>query len=352
MDPLLIRVSSLEQIVVPDPLTTVLFDEVTDFENASCWPESDILFLGSLVCRYRSEFCPGPHSPWRCRDGNDWGHGRCNSGIDCQTPRRLWLDQSLFTQLYTHIWKMMRGDFGISFTHRVPVRDLILDHLPATILLVTTAFFLALITGTILGIIAAQKPKHFVSHVVTVLSLSGFSAPIFWTGLMLLIVFGYLLPLFPASGMKTPGFQGTGMEKFVDVLKHLVLPAVTLASVYIAVYSRLARASMLDVLGSDYIRTARSKGLSRRVVVYKHALKNGILPVVTMAGLQFSQLVAGAVVVETVFSWPGIGQLAFNAILRRDHPLLLGILFFSTLMVVVANLITDSSYRLLDPRIK
>ena len=109
---------------------------------------------------------------------------------------------------------------------------------------------------------------------------------------------------------------------------------------------------MMDVLGSDYIRTARSKGLSRRVVVYKHALKNGILPVVTMAGLQFSQLVAGAVVVETVFSWPGIGQLAFNAILRRDHPLLLGILFFSTLMVVVANLITDFSYRLLDPRIK
>ena len=262
------------------------------------------------------------------------------------------LDQSLFTQLHTHIWKMMRGDFGLSFTHRVPVRDLILDHLPATILLVTTAFFLALITGTILGIIAAQKPKSLVSHVVTVLSLSGFAAPIFWTGLMLLIVFAYLLPLFPASGMKTPGFQGTGVEAIVDVLKHLVLPAITLASVYIAVYSRLARASMLDVLGSDYIRTARSKGLSRRVVVYKHALKNGILPVVTMAGLQFSQLIAGAVVVETVFSWPGIGQLAFNAILRRDHPLLLGILFFSTLMVVVANLITDSSYRILDPRIR
>ena len=109
---------------------------------------------------------------------------------------------------------------------------------------------------------------------------------------------------------------------------------------------------MLDVLGSDYVRTARSKGLSRRVVVYKHALKNGILPVVTMAGLQFSQLIAGAVVVETVYGWPGIGQLAFNAILRRDHPLLLGILFFSTLMVVIANLITDFSYRILDPRIK
>lgn len=262
------------------------------------------------------------------------------------------LDQSLFAQLYTHISKMVVGDLGTSFTHRVPVRTLILDHLPATVLLVTTAFLLAIFIGTILGIIAAQKPKSIINHVVTVLSLSGFAAPIFWTGLMLLILFAYLIPVFPAFGMRTPGFQGTGWEAIVDVLKHLVLPAVTLASVYIAVYSRLARASMLDVLGSDYVRTARSKGLSRRVVVYKHALKNGILPVVTMAGLQFSQLIAGAVVVETVYGWPGIGQLAFNAILRRDHPLLLGILFFSTLMVVIANLITDFSYRVLDPRIK
>ena len=262
------------------------------------------------------------------------------------------LDQSLFTQLYTHVSKMVVGDLGTSFTHRVPVRTLILDHLPATVLLVTTAFLLAIFIGTILGIIAAQKPKSIINHVVTVLSLSGFAAPIFWTGLMLLILFAYLIPVFPAFGMRTPGFQGTGWEATVDVLKHLVLPAVTLASVYIAVYSRLARASMLDVLGSDYVRTARSKGLSRRVVVYKHALKNGILPVVTMAGLQFSQLIAGAVVVETVYGWPGIGQLAFNAILRRDHPLLLGILFFSTLMVVIANLITDFSYRVLDPRIK
>jgi len=152
--------------------------------------------------------------------------------------------------------------------------------------------------------------------------------------------------------MRTAGFKGTTLEGVIDVTKHLILPAVTLASIYVAVYSRLARASMLDVLGSDYIRTARSKGLSQRVVVYKHALKNALLPVVTMAGLQFSQLIAGAVVVETVFSWPGIGQLAFNSILRRDHPLLLGILFLSTLMVVAANLITDFAYRILDPRIK
>ena len=152
--------------------------------------------------------------------------------------------------------------------------------------------------------------------------------------------------------METVGFSGSALAGIWDVFRHLILPAITLASIYLAVYSRLARASMLDVLGSDYIRTARSKGLSERVVVYKHALKNALLPVVTMAGLQFARLIAGAVVVETVFSWPGIGQLAFNSILRRDHPLLLGILFLSTLMVVIANLLTDFIYRILDPRIK
>ena len=262
------------------------------------------------------------------------------------------LDQNLITQLFRYIAKMVRGDLGISFTHNLPVMDLILDHLPATILLVTTAFFLAITIGTVLGIIAAQKPKSLFNHFVTVLSLTGYAAPVFWTGLMMLIAFSYFFPIFPAFGMQTAGFKGTTLEGVFDVIKHLILPAVTLASIYVAVYSRLARASMLDVLGSDYIRTARSKGLSQRVVVYKHALKNALLPVVTMAGLQFSQLIAGAVVVETVFSWPGIGQLAFNSILRRDHPLLLGILFLSTLMVVVANLITDFAYRILDPRIK
>ena len=262
------------------------------------------------------------------------------------------LDKNVFIQLYRYIVKMATGDLGLSFTHNLPVLDLILDHLPATILLVTTAFILAVIIGTVMGVIAAQKPKSLFNHFVTVLSLSGYAAPVFWTGLMMLIAFSYYFPIFPAFGIKTAGFQGTILEQLFDVIKHLVLPAVTLASIYIAVYSRLARASMLDVLGSDYIRTARSKGLNQRVVVYKHALKNALLPVVTMAGLQFSQLIAGAVVVETVFSWPGIGQLAFNSILRRDHPLLLGILFLSTLMVVVANLITDFAYRLLDPRIK
>ena len=262
------------------------------------------------------------------------------------------LDKSVFHQLFTHITRMARGDLGMSFSLDQPVIQLILDRLPATLILVITALVLAIIFGTLLGVIAAQKPKSIFSGFVTVISLAGYSAPVFWTGIMLLILFSYLVPLFPSFGMSEVGTSGTALDRFLDVLHHLVLPALTLASIYLAVYSRMARASMMDVLGSDYIRTARSKGLSERVIIYKHALKNAVLPVVTMAGLQFSQLIAGAVVVETVFSWPGMGQLAFESILRRDHPLLLGILFFSTLIVIFINFLTDMSYRLLDPRIK
>jgi peptide/nickel transport system permease protein len=262
------------------------------------------------------------------------------------------LDQSFPVQLVRYISKMARGDLGQSLTYNLPVINLILDFLPASLLLVATAFILSVVFGTVLGILAAQKPKSLFNHFVTVFSLSGYAAPVFWTGLMLLIAFSYYFPVFPASGMRSVGFRGTTLAAAWDIFKHLVLPAVTLSCIYLAVYSRLARASMLDVLGADYIRTARSKGLSNRMVIYKHALKNAMLPVVTMAGMQFAQLIAGAVVVETVFSWPGIGSLALNAILRRDHPLLLGILFFSTLMVVAANLLVDFLYRVLDPRIK
>jgi len=262
------------------------------------------------------------------------------------------LDKSLPEQLLTYVVRMAKGDLGQSFNYDQPVVSLIMDRLPATLLLVITALVLAIFFGTLLGIIAAQKPKSLFSGLVTVVSLAGYAAPVFWTGIMMLILFSYWVPIFPAFGMREVGSGAHGLIYMADVLKHLVLPAVSLASIYLAIYSRMARASMMDVLGSDYIRTARSKGLSERVVVYQHALKNAILPVVTMAGLQFSQLIAGAIVVETVFSWPGMGQLAFDAILRRDHPLLLGILFFSTLIVVGVNIFTDLSYRLLDPRIR
>lgn len=263
------------------------------------------------------------------------------------------LDQPFHVQLASYVGKVFQGDLGYSFYFDQPVTDLILERLSATILLVLTSLFVAMFLGTFLGVFASQNPNGMLSHMVTLLALLGYSLPVFWTGIMLLILLAAPpMDLFPIAGMYDVTRDGGVFDYAMDVLHHLVLPVVTLSTIYLAFYSRLSRASMLDVLGADYIRTARAKGLSERVVVYKHALRNGVLPVVTFAGLQFSQLFSGAVLVEAVFSWPGLGSLAFDSIGRRDTPTLLGILFFSSLIVIVANILTDISYRLIDPRIK
>ena len=168
------------------------------------------------------------------------------------------------------------------------------------------------------------------SQGITLLSIVGYSAPVFWTGILLIILFASMLPIFPVSDMRTAGASELGWSGALDVLHHLVLPACTLGFVYLAQYSRLARASVIEALSADYIRTARAKGLPERTVLYKHALRNGVLPVVTMLGLQFGNVLAGAILVETVFNWPGLGRLAFDSVLRRDYPTLLGILLFAS----------------------
>jgi len=248
----------------------------------------------------------------------------------------------------------MQGDLGRSFYFNAPVAALIAQRVPATLLLVGTAILGAVGLGTLLGVTAARRPAGLLSHAITVLSLVGFAAPVFWTGILLILLFASVLPIFPVEGMRdvarldTLGWWG----RSVDVAYHLVLPAATLGLIYLAQYSRLARASMLEVLGADYIRTARAKGLAERIVIFKHALRNAVLPVVTVVGLQFSQIFSGAVLVETVFAWPGLGRLAYDSILRRDSPTILGILLFSGLIVIVVNLLTDLAYRLVDPRIR
>ena len=262
------------------------------------------------------------------------------------------LDKSLPEQLFVYLGKVVQGDLGHSFFFDRPVTELIIQRVPATILLVVSALILSVVVGTFLGVMSSRKPNSTFSQLVTVLALIGYSAPVFWTGIMLLILLASVFPLFPTSGMYDVLVEGGFPIHQLDILHHLVLPMLTLAIIYLAIYSRLSRASMLDVLGSDYIRTARAKGMSERVVVYKHALKNAVLPVVTMAGLQMSRMFAGAVLVETVFSWPGLGQLAYESIIRRDHTTLLGVLFFSTLIVITVNILTDLSYGLIDPRIR
>lgn len=263
------------------------------------------------------------------------------------------LDRSLPVQLGSYLAHVAQGDLGYSYYFDRPVMTLIASRIPATLLLVISALLLAVGVGTLLGVLASRKPHGLFSHAITVVSILGFSVPVFWIGIMLLILFGGTLGLFPISGMTSVTLQDASfLTAALDVLHHLVLPMVTLAIIYVAQYSRLARASMLETLGSDYIRTARAKGVPERRVIFRHALRNAILPVVTMAGLQFSQMFAGAVLVETVFDWPGMGQLAFESILRRDYPTMLGILFFSAVIVVVVNLLTDLVYRLVDPRIR
>lgn len=262
------------------------------------------------------------------------------------------LDKPLLTQLGIYLSHVLQGDLGYSYFFNLPVAGLIADRVPATLLLVLCSVIVAVIVGTTLGVVSARKPNGWVSQGVTVLSLVGFAAPVFWTGIMLVILFASVWPIFPVSGMRAVDATGSGWADWLDVAHHLVLPTLTLSLVHLAQYSRLARASMLDVLGADYIRTARAKGLSNGIVLYKHALRNAVLPVVTLVGLQFGNVLAGAILVETVFNWPGLGRLAFDAVLRRDYPTILGVLLFSSLVVVIMNQATDLCYRLVDPRIK
>jgi len=278
--------------------------------------------------------------------------GGADASVINEIRERYGLDQPFYIQLWKYVSGVFFLDLGYSYFYNAPVTTLILEKLPATLLLVFSSQILAISLGMILGVIAARKPNGLASLVVTFLSLFGFAAPVFWSGILLIILFVSIFPIFPVGGMSNVTVEGGFFVKSLDILYHLILPMVTLASIYIALYSRLVRASMLEVLGSDYIRTARAKGLSENIVLYKHALKNALGPLITVAGLQFSAVMSGAVVVEAVFTWPGLGTLALKSILARDTPTIMGILFFSSLVVIVINILTDVVLRSIDPRIK
>lgn len=261
------------------------------------------------------------------------------------------LNRPLPVQLWAYLSNLAQGDLGYSFHFRQPVLDVILKHLPVTVMLGLSALFLSALFGTVLGVIAALRPRHFTSHTVTVIALLGYATPTFWLGMILLLAFASWVPLFPAYGLTSVPPPREALWLAVDMAYHLALPSFTLAVLFLASISRLARASMLEVLNADYIRTAEAKGLARGTVIYKHALRNAAMPIVTMLGLQLGNLLSGAILVETVFSLPGIGPLLFESVLGRDYPVMLGILLISAIMVIVANVITDLAYRLLDPRI-
>jgi peptide/nickel transport system permease protein len=262
------------------------------------------------------------------------------------------LDQPIYVQLFKYLGQVLSGDLGYSFYYDDTVSTLILGHLPTTLMLTLSALILAVAIGTLFGVYAAVKPRGLFSNFVTIFSLLGYATPVFWLGMIILLVFALYLPLFPAFGIRSIPEPEHLFDRILDIINHLVLPTFTLAILYLANYSRLSRASMLGVLGADYIRTARTKGLSEFKVIFKHALKNAALPVVTMAGLQLGHIFSGAVLVETVFSLPGLGPLLYESIMRRDYPVILGVLFGAASTTIVANIITDLVYKRMDPRIQ
>ena len=263
------------------------------------------------------------------------------------------LNKPVLTQLWIYISGVATGNLAESFFFNQPVSKLIAARIGPTILLVISAQIISIVLGVFLGVIAARKPNGVMSAFVSVFATIGYAVPVFWTGIMLIILFASAIPIFPVEGMQSVKLRDAPfLTQALDVAHHLVLPAFTLAIIYLAQYARLSRASMLEVLGSDYIRTARAKGSPERTVLFKHALRNAALPILTVAGLQFGNLISGALLVETVFNWPGMGRLAFESILRRDYPTIMGVLFFASAMVVVANILTDISYRWADPRLR
>jgi ABC-type dipeptide/oligopeptide/nickel transport system permease component len=265
--------------------------------------------------------------------------------------RQLGLDQPLPVQLARYLERLARGDLGFSFTYQAPVATVILSRLPPTLLLMGTSLVLAAVGGTWIGVRTAVGRRSAGWNGVTVLSLIGYSMPPFWLGQVLILVFGVTLGWFPILGMSST-LAASGPAHALDVARHLVLPAITLAVVEVALISRLTRAGMIEALDQDFVVAARGKGLGRRRVVYRHALRNALLPVVTVFGLELGWLVAGFVVVETVFGWPGLGRLTFDAIAARDYPVITGLFIVVTLCVVAANLLTDLLYLVIDPRIR
>lgn len=265
---------------------------------------------------------------------------------------RYGLDQPVPIQLFYYMGRLITLDFGYSPHNNAPVLNVIANRWPVTAILVIASVSISMIVGTLVGVAAARRAGKPADLVLSSVMLLFYATPSFIIAILMILVFSLKLDLMPIAGYSTIGSGYRGWRYFLDVAWHLAMPVAALCTFYIAIYGRIGRAAMLDVLQLDYIRTARSKGLSQRRIVYVHALRNALLPLVTMAGLQISSLVGGAVLIETVFGLNGMGRTAFDAVFQRDTNLLLGVVFVSSLSVVVVNFIIDMLYMLLDPRVE
>jgi peptide/nickel transport system permease protein len=281
--------------------------------------------------------------------------------------KQMSLDKPLFVQYYIYIKSLSQGDFGISILSSRPVLDDMLHYLPATVELVLASIVISVLLGIPLGVVSAVRPGKTTDNVSRLISLFGICSPVFWTGLMLQLIFYKYLGILPYGGRLVdsipPPLTITGLytidslltgnfDVFIDSMKHLLLPAITMSGITLALVTRMTRSCLLDVMREDYIRTARAKGLSENVVVYVHALRNALIPVVTVIGLRVGTLLGGAVLTETVFSWPGIGRYAFKAIEIMDFPVLMGFSIIIVFLYAFINLLLDIFYMIIDPRMR
>ncbi len=262
------------------------------------------------------------------------------------------LDATVPVQLGRYLLRLLSLDLGYSAIYGKPVAAVIAERLPATLLLMTSSLAFAFAGGVAFGVLAAQRINRWPDTLISTVGLIFYATPSFWLGLMGIVVFAVHLGWLPSGGFEAIGAGYTGTRRALDVALHLLLPTATLSLIFLATYLRIMRAAMLEVMDQDFIRTARAKGLSETAVVVRHALRNAMLPMVTLLGLQVGSLLGGSVVVESVFALPGLGRLAYEAVVQRDLNTLLGIVFVSALLVIAANFVVDMLYAQLDPRIE
>jgi len=277
--------------------------------------------------------------------------GGADAGYVARLRAEMGLDQPFPVQLGVYLAHLARFDLGWSGRYQASVTSLIVDRLPATLTLMVLAIVFAVVLGALLGMLAARRVNSLADGVISVLSLLSYATPLFWLGLMLIVLFAVTLGWLPTGGMSGDAAL-SGRPWLVDLIRHAVMPTVTLGLFFMAIYTRLMRASILEVKEMDFVRMARAKGLRPSRIAFRHVFRNAMLPLVTLLGAQVGSMVGGAVVVEMVFSWPGLGRLAFDAVLARDLNLLMGIVLMSSILVVTINILVDLTYAKLDPRIE
>ncbi|MCS6784476.1 MAG: ABC transporter permease [Candidatus Caldarchaeum sp.] len=270
-----------------------------------------------------------------------------------QTVRKQYgLDRPVAEQLIIYLSRFFRGDLGYSITFGAPVLSVILDRLPQTILLVGTSIVISFLLGLALGLLSAKKAFTIFDGLINAVTIILYSIPAFWLGLVLILVFALWYPIFPIGGMMDINISNGFLTRFLDVLHHLVLPSMTLSTFFLATYTRMTRAGLIEALGMNYIILAQAKGVPENKILRKHALKNALLPIITVLAIQLGLMVGGVVFTETIFSWPGVGSLLIQAVNYRDYPLVTGIFIFTSAAVALANFIADIVYMVVDPRIR